>query len=104
MSEDKPAEIFIVVAHDERTHRTRPSVWFTKQEDAIEWAVDNTFDLCEGGHYNEVFIEKSYEGGANFANMGVDEPLYFKYNKDTDKYEKGEYPSMYKGIAGWGMG
>lgn len=71
---------------------------FEKANVAVE---SNSYDLNEAGCYPYVVIENIKEGIYQYDFN----PVWYKYNKDAEKYEKSERPSFIeKNLIGFGIG
>ena len=58
--------------------------YLSNKEKAIEAVIENACDLYEAGAYPYAVIEHIEEGFYQYDF----EPMWFKYNRDTDKYEQ----------------
>lgn len=65
--------------------------------------IDNAVDIAEEGYYNYAVIEKVPEGLLPAA-LGITEVQWFKYNKNTDKYEECEKPKWSNNTICWAIG
>jgi hypothetical protein len=75
--------------------------FFFDLESAKNSVIRNDLDIYEH-QYNVVVIEKSYEGFFNYGEPESD--CWYKFNKQTEKYEKIEKPDCFKTSIGFGMG
>ena len=69
--------------------------WYSKKEDTISAVEQNTADIYEGT-YNFAIIEE-YKQGLYSIRISVQ---FFKYNPETNKYEKTEEPDCMKNTYG----
>ena len=61
---------------------TRCVGYFSKLEDAVEAVINNYYDLNEAGYYPYAVIENIPEGIYHYD----ENPIWFKYDKNTNKY------------------
>ena len=82
-------------------HGYRCVGYVSELKDAIEIVKNNSGDLNEAGYYPYAVIENIEEGIYQYDQ----DPLWFKYNSEIDKYEKSERPSFIpSNHVGFGIG
>jgi hypothetical protein len=75
--------------------------YFSKQEDAIHAVEGNAGDINEAGYYPYAVIEHVSEGLYQYDQ----DPMWFKFNDETEEYEISERPSFIcKNFVGFGIG
>jgi hypothetical protein len=76
---------FITSVYPEKEgYGTRCVGYLSNKEKAIDAVINNACDIYEAGAYPYVVIEHIEEGFYQYDF----EPLWFKYNEDTEKYEQ----------------
>ena len=82
-------------------HGNRCVGYVSKLDEAIDIVENNYADLNEVGYYPYVVIENVEEGIYQYDQN----PFWFKYNEELDKYEKSKRPSFIpKNQVGFGIG
>ena len=82
-------------------HGYRCVGYVSKLEDAIDIVESNSGDLNEAGYYPHAVIENVEEGIYQYDQN----PIWFKFNEDTELYEKSERPSFIpNNHVGFGIG
>ncbi|MCK9442850.1 MAG: hypothetical protein M0Q13_15685 [Methanothrix sp.] len=77
--------------------------YFFDLEIAKNQVKNNSLDIAEDGYYNYAVIEKVHEGILPVF-YGIDEIQWFKYNKNSDKYEDCNKPKWSNTTASWSIG
>lgn len=82
-------------------HGYRCVGYVSKLEEAVKIVENDFYDLNEAGYYPYAVIENIEEGIYQYDQN----PLWFKYNENIEKYEKSERPSFIgKHLVGFGIG
>ena len=82
-------------------HGFRCVGYVSKLEEAIDIVENNYADLDEAGYYPYIVIENVKEGIYQYDQN----PIWFKFNEDTELYEKSERPSFIpNNHVGFGIG
>lgn len=82
-------------------HGFRCVAYVSKLEEAIDIIESNSGDLNEAGYYPYAVIENVEEGIYQYDYN----PMWFKFNENTETYEKSERPSFIpNNHVGFGIG
>lgn len=75
--------------------------YYANEQDAIDAVTCNACDLNEAGYYPYAIIENVKEGLYQYDQS----PIWFKYNEDTEEYEKSDRPDFIpSNYVGFGIG
>lgn len=75
--------------------------YYANEQDAIDAVTYNACDLNEAGYYPYAIIENVEEGLYQYDQS----PIWFKYNEDTEEYEKSDRPDFIpSNYVGFGIG
>lgn len=80
--------------------RNRCWGYYLDLELAKKDTIDNVTDIAEDGYYNYAVIENVPEG---ILPIGIKEVQWFKYNRNTDKYEECEKPKWSRTTINWSI-
>lgn len=95
----------MVVMHEPdhpKRFRSRCIGFYHELETAIKAVQENSLDMREE-EYPLALVEKRCIGPYGVGS-GVDNLHWFRWNKDTEKFEKCETPKGYENTIGFGMG
>ena len=74
--------------------------YFPKYSEAREEVINNALDIYEDGYYPYAVIEAVEPGIYSICEV----PIFFKFNKETKKYEPIECPEELRIFRGFGIG
>ena len=69
-------------------------------DEAEQIIINNGYDLYEDGYYPYVIIENIQPGIYQIC----ENPLFYKFNKETKKYEKIDFPEELQMFRGFTIG
>jgi len=89
---------------DWKKYRDRCVGFYFSCETALKCVDEDWADFDEGCYYNYLVIEKLIEGLYPSISPDSDEQMWFKYERENDKWVRCEKPHSLRHIVGFSIG